>query len=181
VCKDLVNGGKTAVTVNKAAHGFVVGDVIDVTGGNATCLAAGVAVASVPDANHFTYASSVSGGSQCSGTYTFAKKGTLCNTPAAGAPVTGTSATTFTVTVTGTGSCNGTYTAARRKANIRKSINNNVFYYTISPVEHCADLHLTDCVASTTPTTSGGKLYDKRHTCATAPRPRWPRRRLPSR
>jgi type IV pilus assembly protein PilY1 len=63
------------------------------------------------------------------------------------------------VTISGAGSCNGTYTAARKAANIKKSANGNPIYYTISPVEYCADLHLTDCVASNVPTTASGKTY----------------------
>jgi hypothetical protein len=79
--KDAVNP-KTKVTVTKAAHGLVVGDVIDVTVGGASCLGSGVSVTSVPTASTFTFTSTAASGGSCSGTYTFTKKGTLCNTPA---------------------------------------------------------------------------------------------------
>src|SRR3954447_2869679 len=143
---------KTAVTVTKAAHGFVVGDIIDVTGGGSSCLGTGVTVTSVPTTGTFTFTSTAASGGSCSSTYTITKRGTSCNTPAGGAAVTGVVAnTSFTVTIAVTASCNGTYTASRRAANISKSSAMNPVYYTLSPYEYCSDLHLTDCVASSAP------------------------------
>jgi type IV pilus assembly protein PilY1 len=153
---------KTMVTVTKSGHGFSVGDIIDVTGGSSSsCLGTGVAITSVPSSSTFTFTSTAAAGGSCSGTYTIAKKGTLCNTPGGGTAITGVTSTTFTVTISGTGSCNGSYTASRKPANIRKTVNTTPLYYTLSPVEYCADLHLTDCVASSVPKAVGSKSYDK--------------------
>jgi hypothetical protein len=49
------------------------------------------------------------------------------------------------------GPCAGTYTITRRPANIVSNLNGGPFYYTLSAVEHCSDLHLTDCVATSVP------------------------------
>jgi type IV pilus assembly protein PilY1 len=43
-------------------------------------------------------------------------------------------------------------TIKRRPANIRANLSGYPFYFTLSPTEHCADLHLTDCIASSVPT-----------------------------
>jgi type IV pilus assembly protein PilY1 len=146
-----VTKSTTTVTVNKStAHGFSVGDIVDVTGGGSNCTGTAVSITAVPLTTSFTFTSTISGGS-CSGTYTVSKR--LCNTPvAAGSAVTGvTAGTSFTLTVPGGGTCGGTYNIARRPANIKKTANGNANYFTLSPVEYCSDLHLTDCMGATSP------------------------------
>jgi len=80
--------------------------------------------------------------------------GANCTTAGAGATVGAVTQDTFTYTAaTANGQCAAAaYTIKRRPANIRKDIRTAPFYFTLSPTEYCADLHLTNCIAATAPT-----------------------------
>jgi type IV pilus assembly protein PilY1 len=83
-----------------------------------------------------------------------------CRTPSGGSSVNGVTSATLTFAQgTSGGSCSGTYLISRRPYTTPKTLNGTPFYYTLSANEYCADIHLIDCVASTTATTSGGKAY----------------------
>ena len=84
-----------------------------------------------------------------------------CQSTSGGSGVSGVTAASFTFNQgsAGGGQCSGTYLISRRPYNAAKTIQGAPFYFTLSATEYCADRHLIDCVASTTPTTSGGKAY----------------------
>ena len=79
---------------------------------------------------------------------------TTCATGTGGATVGAVTQETFTYA---SGKPNGQcatslYTITRRLVNIRKSLSGTPFYFTLSPVEYCSDLHLTTCISATQPT-----------------------------
>ena len=81
------------------------------------------------------------------------------NCTVAGGSVAGVTANTLTFSVGGGGSCTGSYTVARRPYKYPKAVFGRPFYYTIAPIEYCADPNLTLCVASSAPTSVSGVSY----------------------